>query len=117
MLYEVITAVFAHVTNDKEKAKSAIDSLLSAEDISNEIQKKCVTIIALQQPVFASDLKIIMSIIKILTKFKEIRNTALDIANKTLKTEIKYSSEEVEYFSTLGEYLAAAIKNLISMYS
>lgn len=110
------SAVFAHVTNDKEKAKSAIDSLLSAEDISNEIQKKCVTIIALQQPVFASDLKIIMSIIKILTKFKEIRNTALDIANKTLKTEIKYSSEEVEYFSTLGEYLAAAIKNLISMY-
>ncbi|MBA2861486.1 DUF2226 domain-containing protein [Methanococcus maripaludis] len=109
-------AVFAHVTNDKEKAKAAIDSLLSAEDISNEIQKKCIKIIALQQPVFASDLKIVMSIIKILTKFKELRNTALDIAHKTLQNELKYSPEEVEYFSTLGEYLTFAIKNMISMY-
>ncbi|WP_459201354.1 PhoU domain-containing protein [Methanococcus sp. CF] len=109
-------AVFAHVANDKNKAKSVIESISSAEEISNEIQKKCITIIALQQPVFASDLKIVMSIIKILTKFKEIRNTALDIACKTLNEDISYSSEEIEYFSTLGEYLTSAIKNLISMY-
>uniref|UniRef100_A9A9E5 Phosphate uptake regulator, PhoU n=1 Tax=Methanococcus maripaludis (strain C6 / ATCC BAA-1332) TaxID=444158 RepID=A9A9E5_METM6 len=109
-------AIYAHVTSDKEKAKTVIESLLSAEDVSDDIQKKCITIIALQQPVFASDLKIVMSIIKILTKFKEIRNIAGDIAHKTLQNDMKYTPEEIEYYNALGEYLTSAIKDLVSMY-
>jgi len=79
-------AIEAFKNHDLELAKKIRenDDVIDVKEI--EIEEKCVSIIALQQPV-ASDLRTILSVIKIISKLEKIGDHASRIAKITLNSE------------------------------
>jgi len=72
-----------------ELAKMAIENDKEIDEIEIIIEKKCINIIALQQPL-AKDLREIAAILKIITDLERIGDLAVNIARMSLK----YSKEE-----------------------
>lgn len=86
----------AIIHNDKHLAKSVILKDDEIDAIEIEIEKKCVSLIAHQQPI-ASDLRLIMSILKMVTDLERIADHCEDICNYSLKIEDKVWDHENAY--------------------
>ena len=85
-------SVEAFLNCDKELAKEVRknDDLIDRKEM--EIEEKCVSIIALQQPV-ASDLRTLLTVIKIISKLEKVGDNASKIAKIVSKSEINIKRE------------------------
>ena len=77
-------AIKALKTHDVKLAKSVIERDDEIDDMELKIERKCLAIIAGQQPM-ASDLRDIASILKIITDLERIGDHCSDISKYTIK--------------------------------
>lgn len=88
--------IIAITTRDKELAKQVIAKDDYIDQLEVEIEKKCVSIIAHQQPI-AKDLRLIMSILKIVTDIERIADQCEDICKYSLQLQDDSWSAEEAY--------------------
>ena len=107
-------AVDAFLNYDKKLAKEIRenDNLIDLKEM--EIEEKCVSIIALQQPV-ASDLRTILTVIKIISKLEKIGDNASKIAKIVLKSELNMKREN-EIINVMLEYLEKMLKDALTAF-
>ncbi|AEH07072.1 phosphate signaling complex protein PhoU [Methanothermococcus okinawensis] len=104
-------AVESFLSCDKELAKKVRenDDIIDRKEM--EIEEKCVSIIALQQPV-ASDLRTILTVIKIISKLEKIGDNASKIAKITLKSKLDGPIKN-EVLNVMLEYLEKMLKDAL----
>jgi len=82
---EIVTLAFkAFLAKDHTLATKVIELDDSIDDLETEIEKRCINLIALQQPL-AADLREIAGILKIITDLERIGDYAVNIAKVTLE--------------------------------
>lgn len=77
-------AVTSSQTQDLDLAKSVSDKDDEIDELELEIEKECIMLLALQQPL-AKDLRTITSVLKIITDLERMGDNAVNIANITLE--------------------------------
>lgn len=82
--------------SDKKLAKEVIEKDDIVDRLEIEIEKKCVNLIAHQQPI-ASDLRLVMSTLKMVSDLERIGDQCEDICNYSLKLEDKVWNHENAY--------------------
>ena len=107
-------SVEAFLNCDKELAKEVRknDDLIDRKEM--EIEEKCVSIIALQQPV-ASDLRTLLTVIKIISKLEKVGDNASKIAKIVSKSEINIKREN-EIINVMIEYLEKMLKDALTAF-
>jgi phosphate transport system protein len=107
-------SVEAFLNCDKELAKEVRknDDLIDRKEM--EIEEKCVSIIALQQPV-ASDLRTLLTVIKIISKLEKVGDNASKIAKIVSKSEINIKREN-EIINVMTEYLEKMLKDALTAF-
>ena len=107
-------SVEAFLNCDKELAKEVRknDDLIDRKEM--EIEEKCVSIIALQQPV-ASDLRTLLTVIKIISKLEKVGDNASKIAKIVSKSEINIKREN-EIINVMTEYLEKMLKDALTVF-
>jgi phosphate transport system protein len=96
---------------DKNLAKKVRENDNEIDLKEMEIEEKCVSIIALQQPV-ASDLRTLLTVIKVISKLEKIGDNASKIAKITLKSECTKKREN-EVLNVMTEYLEKMLKDAL----
>lgn len=79
-------AVRSLAEKDSDLAKEVIDSDDQVDDLELEIEKMCLALFALQQPM-ATDLRLIGTALKFVTDLERMGDHAVDIAKITLRLE------------------------------
>ncbi|WP_292460358.1 phosphate signaling complex protein PhoU [Methanothermococcus sp.] len=104
-------SVESFLNDDKKLAKEVRenDDIIDRKEM--EIEEKCVSIIALQQPV-ASDLRTILTVIKIISKLEKIGDNASKIAKITLKSKVNEPVEN-ELLNVMLDYLEIMLKDAL----
>ncbi|MBA2862129.1 phosphate signaling complex protein PhoU [Methanococcus maripaludis] len=121
MIYEMsemcVTAlknsINAYLNNDVELAKivKAGDDSIDLKEM--EIEEKCISFMARQQPV-ASDLREIITMIKIISKLEKVGDMASRIAKITINSEQNtLRSKNGSVLTIMGEILEKMLKNSI----
>ncbi|HOL11831.1 MAG TPA: phosphate signaling complex protein PhoU [Bacillota bacterium] len=77
-------AVTALKTHDPDMAQQVIDYDDAIDDLTLELEERCLSIIALQQPM-ASDLRRIGTVLKIVTDLERVADHAVDISEVALR--------------------------------
>ncbi|RFZ79132.1 phosphate transport system regulatory protein PhoU [Lacrimispora amygdalina] len=77
-------AVTSSQTQNLDLAKSVSDKDDEIDELELEIEKECIMLLALQQPL-AKDLRTITSVLKIITDLERMGDNAVNIANITLE--------------------------------
>jgi phosphate transport system protein len=77
-------AVLSLVQRDEKKAREVINGDDKLDEMEMKIEKDCISLIALQQPI-AEDLRIIAAGLKIITDLERIGDRAVDIAEIVLE--------------------------------
>ncbi|MDK2988192.1 MAG: phosphate transport system protein [Methanothermococcus sp.] len=103
----------AFLNSDKKLAKEVIKCDSSLDKKVRELEEKCVSIIALQQPV-ATDLKTVMTIIKIISKLEIIGNYTIKIAQITLKSKSNIKRDNKLLNLMMEKIEAMSIDSLIA---
>jgi phosphate transport system protein len=109
-------AVKSFINNDVELAKKIrkSDNIIDLKEM--EIEEKCVSIIALQQPV-ASDLRTILTVIKLISKLEKIGDNASKIAKTVVNSEIKENNHlehrNNEILQVMDDYLRLMLKDAL----
>ncbi len=84
---EIVSLAFkSFLVQDRELAKRVIALDKNIDYLEIEVEKKCIALIALQQPL-AGDLREIAGILKIITDLERIGDYAVNIAKITLEFE------------------------------
>nr|WP_314463190.1 phosphate signaling complex protein PhoU [uncultured Clostridium sp.] len=78
------TAVTSIQTQDLELAKKVFEQDDEIDQLELEIEKECIMLLALQQPL-AKDLRTIASVLKIITDLERMGDNAVNIAQVTLE--------------------------------
>lgn len=103
--------ILAITTRDKELAKQVIAKDDYIDQVEIEIEKKCVTLIAHQQPL-AKDLRLIMSILKIVTDMERIADQCEDICTYSLQLQDGSWSHEEAYKKNI-ENMATDVQGML----
>lgn len=103
--------IIAITTRDKELAKQVIAKDDYIDQLEVEIEKKCVSIIAHQQPI-AKDLRLIMSILKIVTDIERIADQCEDICKYSLQLQDDSWSAEEAYKKNI-ENMATDVQGML----
>ena len=82
----IIRSVESLAKKDIELAKKIIDEDDIIDDMEHDIEKRCLRLLALQQPM-ASDLRAIGTALKIITDLERIADHASDIAKVTVRLD------------------------------
>ena len=106
-------SMVAFLNSDKKLAKEVIKCDSSLDKKVRELEEKCVSIIALQQPV-ATDLKTVMTIIKIISKLEIIGNYTIKIAQITLKSKSNIKRDNKLLNLMMEKIEAMSIDSLIA---
>lgn len=91
----IYKSIKAFTTHDKELAKEVIDNDENINNIEVELERKCIEIIALQQPVTA-DLRRIISFLKASADLERMGDHAVSIAKSTIRVKGSKRSTELE---------------------
>ena len=89
-------AIEAVTTQNKELAQKIIDNDDKIDAMEIEIEKKCISLIAHQQPI-ARDLRLIMCILKSVTDMERIGDHCEDICTHSLRLEDGTWDKEIAY--------------------
>lgn len=82
----IIKSVESLANKDIEMARKIIDDDDIIDDMEHDIEKRCLRLLALQQPM-ASDLRAIGTALKIITDLERIADHASDIAKVTIRLD------------------------------
>jgi len=82
----IYKAVKSLAMKDSDLANEVIKGDDTIDDMELEIEKKCLRLLALQQPM-ASDLRVIGTALKIVTDLERMADHAVDIARVTIRLE------------------------------
>jgi len=100
-------------TKDEELAWEVIEGDADVNRTYLEIEKECVDLIALQQPV-AGDLRLIAASFKIITDLERIADLATNLGDYTLDAERTYFSE-VD-IQEVGEFATEMVRDAVHAY-
>ncbi|MCL8206661.1 MAG: phosphate signaling complex protein PhoU [Actinomycetia bacterium] len=79
---QIARAVDSLTTRDLKVAQQVIADDDRVDDLEMEIERRCLTLLALQQPM-AGDLRVVSTALKIITDLERMADHAADIANVT----------------------------------
>lgn len=79
---QIARAVDSLTTRDLKVAQQVIEDDDRVDDLEMEIERRCLTLLALQQPM-AGDLRVVSTALKIITDLERMADHAADIANVT----------------------------------
>lgn len=109
-------AVRALSNRDKELAQEIIDGDDRFDELEADIEKKCVELIAMQQPI-ASDLRLITAILKLITDLERIADHAADISLITLAIADKGGyTADLDIILKMGRMAQDMLKNTVDAY-
>ncbi|ABR56158.1 phosphate signaling complex protein PhoU [Methanococcus aeolicus] len=107
-------SVQAFLKSDKELAKKIREGDNVIDLMEMEIEEKCVSIMALQQPV-ASDLRRLLTVLKIISKLEKIGDNASKISKITLRSNTKMNKDS-EILNVMVLYLKDMLKDILKAY-
>lgn len=88
--------------NDDKVAVKVVEKDYTVDNLETDIEKRCISLIALQQPI-AGDLREITSILKIITDLERIGDYCVNIAKIQIQMKEKVSSiQELKKMSNLS---------------
>lgn len=108
-------AVKALVERDIELAKNVIDGDREINDAEMEIEKKCFTLIALQQPV-GSDLRRIATTLKVSTDLERIADHAVSIAKTTVRLQSEIYAKPLIDIPKMGKLVQQMVRDALDAY-
>ncbi len=115
----VFNAVQALVTQDEVLAKQVIMNDDQVDMLCEEVENRCVRLIATQQPI-ARDLRVIITGIKIIINLERMADHAVDIARSALNLIICYSAAvadvAVQGISKIGGMVQQMVKEGLDAY-
>lgn len=88
--------------SNSELAKEVIHGDQVVDDLNQKIEKKCMELLALQQPM-AKDLRMIIGILKIGIDLERIGDLAVDIARATIQLKDKAPVTKLEFVPSMAE--------------
>lgn len=108
-------AVRALSNRDKDLAQQIIDGDDRFDELEADIERKCVELIAMQQPI-ASDLRLITAILKLITDLERIADHAADISLMTLAIADKGGYADLDFIMKMGNLAQEMLKNTVDAY-
>lgn len=107
-------SMHAMETNNNQEAVKVIEMDKTVDQLEMEIEKNCVNVISLEQPM-ASDLREITAVMKIITDLERVGDYATNIAK--LQISLNQSlGEEVKYLKTMHNQVKDMLHNVISAF-
>ena len=111
----VFQAVKALVHKDEALAKTVIVGDQFINELEVDIEKKCLTLIALQQPV-GSDLRRIATTMKISTDLERMGDHAVSIAETALKLKHETYGKPLVDIEKMAELVKQMLHNVLNAY-
>lgn len=115
----VFNAVQSLVTRDEVLAKKVIMNDDEIDALCKEIEKRCIRLVATQQPI-ARDLRIIFTGIKIISNLERMADHSVDISRYALNLIICYSSTVADIILQdilqIGRMVQQMVKNGLDAY-
>jgi phosphate transport system protein len=88
--------------SNSDLAKEVIQGDQVVDELNQKIEKKCMELLALQQPM-AKDLRMIIAILKIGTDLERIGDLAVDVARVTIQIRDKAHIAKLEYIPRMAD--------------
>lgn len=111
----IYNAVQALVNQDIMLASTVIAGDDAIDDLRNEIENECITLIATQQPM-AKDLRVMVSGIKIVTSLERMADHAVDIAKIAMCGVAKKPVETVDKIKQMAVLAQNMVKDSLDAY-
>lgn len=108
-------AVQALVDKNVKLAQEVIDGDREINDAEMEIEKKCFTLIALQQPV-GSDLRRIATTLKVSTDLERIADHAVSIAKTTVRLQGEVYAKPLIDIPKMGKLVQDMVRDALDAY-
>ncbi|MBS4208388.1 phosphate signaling complex protein PhoU [Bacillus sp. FJAT-50079] len=108
-------AVKSLVDKDEELANTVVAKDKAINDVELEIEKRCLTLIALQQPV-GSDLRRIATTLKVSTDLERMADHAVSIGKTTLKLKNETYAKPLIDIPKMGELVKKMVHDVLSAY-
>lgn len=105
----------ALVNQDKELAKSIVDGDDAIDQMQYDIEDKCISLIARQQPI-ASDLRLVFTADKISTDLERIADLAGGIAKATIALADEHYMKALIDIPRMGDIAATMIRDSLDAY-
>lgn len=102
-------------SQDRELANEVIGEDDQIDSLEKEIEKKCIEMIALQQPM-ATDLREILSILKMITDLERIGDHCSDISMYTIKLANEKYVKPLVHIPEMAENVSRMVKMTIDSY-
>lgn len=102
---------------DKEMAQNAIKLDEEINEAEREIQRLCINIMLMQQPLYADNLRFISSTFKILTDLERMGDQARDISTLNLELIDKKGVWNIELISKMAEKAARMVSLCVVSYT
>lgn len=109
-------AVMSLIQRDKDKAREVIEEDDKLDEMEMKIEKNCISLIALQQPI-AEDLRIIAAGLKIITDLERIGDRAVDIAEIVLESADRPHVKPLIDIPRMSELAQEMIKDSLIAFS
>jgi phosphate transport system protein len=88
--------------SNSDLAKEVIQGDQVVDELNQKIEKKCMELLVLQQPM-AKDLRMIIAILKIGTDLERIGDLAVDVARVTIQIRDKAHIAKLEYIPLMAD--------------
>ena len=112
----IYKSIKAFVTHDKRLAIEVIDNDETINQVEVELERKCIEVIALQQPVTA-DLRRIIAFLKASADLERMGDHAVSIAKSTIRVKGTKRSKELEgLIATAGEKIKAMVHDVLDAF-
>lgn len=102
---------------DKEMAQNAIKLDEEINEAEREIQRLCINLMLMQQPVYADNLRFISSTFKILTDLERMGDQARDISTLNLELIDKKGVWNIDLISKMAENAAKMVSLCVVSYT
>lgn len=102
---------------DKEMAQNAIKLDEDINEAEREIQRLCINIMLMQQPLYADNLRFISSTFKILTDLERMGDQARDISTLNLELIDKKGVWNIDLISKMAEKAAKMVSLCVVSYT
>lgn len=102
---------------DKEMAQNAIKLDEEINEAEREIQRLCINIMLMQQPLYADNLRFISSTFKILTDLERMGDQARDISTLNLELIDKKGVWNIDLISKMAENAAKMVSLCVVSYT
>jgi len=107
--------LLALVNQDVDLAKKVIEGDQRIDQLEQQIEAECITVIARQQPL-AGDLRLITSILKMITDLERIADHCEDISEITIRLSTEEYYKPLTDIFKMGENVKLMVKNTIDSY-